>query len=126
MASSSMMRRRRESADERLDRLIDLEMRARAQREMDLQGRPELRRLRVDAGEPPAGSGLERTQGLPVEAPEDPVEQLIPLFEELALEPRGQGAHRLQADQGVADGSRADRALSNVDGTREVGRGQPE
>ena len=119
MASSTMVRRRRtreETADERLDRLISLEMRTRSGREEPDQGRPELRRLRIEGGEPAASSGLAVEDRAP---PEDPMGRLVPLFEELALGPQGPPVLIPRADQGVYHGGRPERAPHNVLEVRE-------
>ena len=119
--SSSILRRsrrpREESADERLDRLIDLELRSRAARQTENQMRPELRRLSVEGGERPTGSGLVNQNQAQLEIPrDDAVDGLVPLFDDLVLGPRDQdgGVHRV--DQGSREGSRADRALPNEPG----------
>ena len=119
MASSSILRRRRhsgepeESADDRLDRLIRLEMSSRAEREVQPSERHELRRLRVDVEERPSGAAIEdRAPHAGVR--EDPMDRLVPLFDELALGPRGPTVRNLQPDQGEPERARPDRALLNV------------
>ena len=103
-----------ETADERLDRLIRLEMSSRVVREERQSNGPELRRLRVE-NENPAGSGVAiEDRALNAGGQDDPMTRLVPLFDELALGPRGQTARDLQHDQGVFEGGRPDRALHNV------------
>ena len=88
MASAIVRRRRHqeETADERLDRPIQLELASRSRREAENREEHGLRRLRVEGEERPTGSGLAvRDQEPPQEVQADPTSQLVPLFEDLGL-----------------------------------------
>ena len=123
MSSLTLRRSRRsreETADERLDRLIGLELRARAAERGENQAVPELRRLHVEQGGRPSGSGLavaDREQ--PEGRPEDAVEGLVPLFDNLGLGLREADGLRGPVDQGVHEGSRAGLALPNDHGNQD-------
>ena len=96
---ASRSRRRSETADERLDRLIGLELRSRSLRQTE-DGRPEIRRLQVEQTAQPSGGGVSSVEDRAGPA-EDPVDQLVPLFAELALEARGSETRQPALD-GVA------------------------
>ena len=88
------LRRRRtmETADQRLDRLIELERQSRDRRTNAEDVRPEVRRLRVEEGSQQAIEGQAGdARALQAEAHhQDPVEDLVPLFAELSLDPTDQ------------------------------------
>ena len=121
------LRRRRmaETADQRLDRLIELERQTRSQRSQGEEARPEMRRLVVEEGPQPGGNGpaLEDRALRPGEPTRDPVEDLVPLFAELTLgsEASGRAVHRRDDGRdGVPEGVR--QLEAGVSGSADQGR----